>query len=99
MELSQPTTAVSQPATTRALPITRVLLISLIFANVLIIGAWLRFTGLDWAEGMLLHPDEYFVSDVTSRISLPESASQYFDTLTSPLNPNNVGKTFYVYGT
>lgn len=100
MELSQPTTGVSQPVTTtRALPVTRILLISLSLAAVLLLGGWLRFTGLDWADGMLLHPDEYFVSDVTSRISLPATLTEYFDTLRSPLNPNNVGKTFYVYGT
>ncbi|HQE19891.1 MAG TPA: hypothetical protein PK607_15440, partial [Aggregatilineales bacterium] len=38
----------------------RVLSVALLLV-VLAVGAALRFTGLDWDEGVLLHPDERFL--------------------------------------
>lgn len=68
---------------------------------ILIIGlaAALRFTGIDWDRGAHLHPDERFLSMVTTDIKWPGNVTSYFDTKTSPLNPANTGKTFFVYGT
>ena len=73
----------------------------------------------DWDQSQHLHPDERFLTMVSSAISpikgcnLPDisiydcpnsekiwlSVSDYFNTLNSPLNPNNRGYGFYVYGT
>lgn len=61
-------------------------------------GAYFRFVGLDWNEGIPLHPDEYFLRDVTSRIRPPESLSAYFDSQTSTLNPYNNNFGLFVYG-
>ncbi len=61
-------------------------------------GAALRLVGMDWDEGQHLHPDERFLSMVTGAISPVDSWAQYFDTQRSPLNPNNVGYGFFVYG-
>ncbi|NDJ53840.1 MAG: hypothetical protein GYB68_12265, partial [Chloroflexi bacterium] len=61
-------------------------------------AAYVRFTGLDWDEGHLVHPDETFVSWVTSSMSSVPSATAYFDTENSTLNPVNVGHAYYVYG-
>ena len=66
---------------------------------VLFIGAYFRFTGINWGEGQFLHPDERFFIWVTADISPVNSISEYFNTETSSLNPHNRGHGFYVYGT
>jgi hypothetical protein len=70
----------------------------LMLIGILIIGAALRFVGLNWDDGHLLHPDARFLAGVTSSMQPVTSLSEYFDTTTSTLNPNNVGFGFYVYG-
>lgn len=66
---------------------------------VLLIGAYFRFTGINWGEGQFLHPDERFFVWVTADISPVNSLSEYFNTEISSLNPHNRGHGFYVYGT
>ncbi len=66
---------------------------------VLLAAAFFRFNGLDWDEGTYLHPDERFLAMVESSIHPVGSFREYFATQTSTLNPNNVGHTFFVYGT
>ncbi len=63
------------------------------------IAAAFRFIGLDWDGHAHLHPDERFLTMVTTGISWPKDLQQYFDTNVSPLNPQNNGFSFYVYGT
>jgi len=62
---------------------------------VLIIGAYFRFTGLNWDDGQYLHPDERFMTSVASSIT-PGNPLQYFDTANSTLNPFPYGS--YTYG-
>jgi YYY domain-containing protein len=71
----------------------------LLIVVILLIGAYFRFTGINWDNNYHLHPDERFLTMVESAISPVESLGQYFDTANSSLNPNNRGYTFYVYGT
>ena len=72
----------------------------LIFLSALITGAlFLRIVGLNWDEFQHLHPDERFLTMVTSAISSPAGWSGYFNTETSPLNPYNSDYKFFVYGT
>jgi YYY domain-containing protein len=66
---------------------------------ILVLAAFLRFRGLNWDDYSHLHPDERFLTMVETDIQLPDSLSAYFDTANSRLNPNNVGHTFFVYGT
>jgi YYY domain-containing protein len=66
---------------------------------VLILGAVLRFSGLNWDEDTHLHPDERFLTMVESDIQFPDSLGEYFNTASSPLNPRNAGHGFFVYGT
>lgn len=66
---------------------------------ILAVGAYLRFSGLNWDAGTHLHPDERFLTIVESSIKPVSSLGEYFDTSRSTLNPNNVGHGFYVYGT
>lgn len=66
--------------------------------GILIIGAYFRFIGIKWDSTYHLHPDERFLTMVETAIA-PAAPNQYFDTAASPLNPNNRGYTYYVYGT
>lgn len=68
------------------------------FVLVLLAAAYFRLIGLDWDQSQNLHPDERFMTMVTSAVEPAKSFGQYFDTLNSPLNPGNRGFTFYVYG-
>ncbi|HWC29863.1 MAG TPA: DUF2298 domain-containing protein [Dehalococcoidia bacterium] len=65
---------------------------------ILLVGLQLRVSHVNWDKGQHLHPDERFLSIVTSQIRGPESIGQYFNSAESPLNPYNHGDTF-VYGT
>ncbi|MDY6868413.1 MAG: hypothetical protein SVT56_11025, partial [Chloroflexota bacterium] len=73
--------------------------LALILILTILAGGYLRLVGVDWDEGQHMHPDERFLSMVWSAISPVESASEYFDTATSSLNPTNRGYSFFVYGT
>lgn len=69
----------------------------LLLLGVLAIGAYFRFTGLNWDDTYHLHPDERFLTDVASLLRSTDPIT-YLKTSESPLNPYNVGRTFYVYG-
>lgn len=71
----------------------------LLLILVLLFGAVLRFSGLNWDDNTHLHPDERFLTMVESSIQFPGSLGEYFNTETSPLNPHNAGHGFFVYGT
>lgn len=58
-----------------------------------------RFTGMNWDQNQHLHPDERFLTMVATELSWPTSIREYFTTDASPLNPNNKGFGFFVYGT
>lgn len=73
--------------------------LDLLMALVILLGGYLRFTGLQWDENQHLHPDERFLTMVENDISPVQTLSQYFDTDNSSLNPHNRGHGFYVYGT
>jgi hypothetical protein len=63
------------------------------------LAIYFRFTGLDWDEGHLLHPDERFLVMVEGALKWVASFRDYFDTAQSTMNPHNQGFGFYVYGT
>lgn len=71
----------------------------LVLVAILIVGAYLRFFGLNWDGDQHLHPDERFLTMVSSAITPVNSLGQFFDTANSTLNPHNVGYGFFVYGT
>ncbi len=74
-------------------------LYEVILILVLLLGAVLRFSGLNWDQDTHLHPDERFLTMVESSIRFPDSLGEYFNTEASPLNPRNAGHGFFVYGT
>jgi YYY domain-containing protein len=69
---------------------------SAIFVLILLLGAYFRFTGLNWDSGQHQHPDERYISMVIGQIKDVEGPAQYFDTVNSPLNPLKFGS--YTYG-
>src|SRR5215203_2259145 len=71
----------------------------LILLLILLAAGWLRLSGVNWDQGTHLHPDELFLTMVATDIRWPLSIGEYFDTNRSPLNPTNVGRPFFVYGT
>ncbi|MDY7078672.1 MAG: glycosyltransferase family 39 protein, partial [Chloroflexota bacterium] len=70
----------------------------LLVIAILLVGAILRFTGLNWDEGQWIHPDEGHMRGITAVIQMPDSLALYFDTHNSPLNCRNSGHR-YSYGT
>lgn len=66
---------------------------------VFLIAITFRFYGLNWDQSSHLHPDERFLTMVVAAFKQPNSLFQYLDTSSSPLNPANVGFSFFVYGT
>ncbi len=73
-------------------------LIALALVLIIVIGAFFRFTGLNWDENYHLHPDERFLTIVTSSLQPVSDPLSYLRTSESTLNPYNVGQSFYVYG-
>ncbi|MFN2234075.1 MAG: DUF2298 domain-containing protein, partial [Anaerolineales bacterium] len=74
-------------------------LVTMLLVFVLAAGIFLRYTGIDWDEDQHLHPDERFLTMVSTAIEPVDGIQEYFDTANSSLNPHNRGYTFYVYGT
>ncbi|MDP9373653.1 MAG: DUF2298 domain-containing protein, partial [Chloroflexota bacterium] len=75
--------AAAPAARRRALP-------AILFAIILLAGAVLRFHGLDWDDGRLLHPDERHIVDVLyNRITAP-SLDTLLDPRHSTLNTRSV---------
>jgi 4-amino-4-deoxy-L-arabinose transferase-like glycosyltransferase len=66
---------------------------------VLLAAAYFRFTGSDWGQLNIQHPDENYMVSVTLGIQPVHSLAEYFNTATSTLNPAVIGQTAYVYGT
>ncbi len=67
-------------------------------AIILLLAAGFRFFGLNWDDGHHLHPDERFLTMVTTAVKWPASVGEYLDEPRSPLNPRNVGFNFFGYG-
>ncbi|PWH16613.1 MAG: hypothetical protein DDG60_03795 [Anaerolineae bacterium] len=75
------------------------IIFDVLFVLVLIGAAYLRLMGLNWDQSQHLHPDERFLTMVSTALQPVRSVSEYFDTANSTLNPHNRGYGFYVYGT
>ena len=84
----------------------------ILLALILLLGAVFRLVGVNWDEDQHLHPDERFLTMVSSAISVPGLAKPlgalppgcsrwggYFNAECSPLNPYNHNFGLFVYGT
>ncbi|MCA9953889.1 MAG: hypothetical protein KC434_04170, partial [Anaerolineales bacterium] len=57
----------------------------LLLLLILVMAGYFRFTGLTWGEGNFLHPDEFFLMDVASRLRPADGFLEYLRTSESPL--------------
>ena len=89
-EVETPSPLPSPKAEKASWKVTAILLL------VLLLGAYFRFTGLNWDEGQHQHPDERYISMVADNIQGVSSIGEYFDTANSTLNPLRNGS--YTYG-
>jgi hypothetical protein len=71
----------------------------IIFILILALTSFFRLYGNNWDQGQHLHPDERFLTMVTTGIQWPKNIQEYLDTDKSTLNPHNKGFGFFVYGT
>jgi len=73
--------------------------------GILLIAGFLRLTHVNWDANGHLHPDERFLTQISTDTRGPSSIANYFDTDTSAANPYNIKKadgsrqTTFVYGT
>ncbi|HEX9074714.1 MAG TPA: glycosyltransferase family 39 protein, partial [Anaerolineae bacterium] len=86
-------------------------IVPILLSVILLLGAAFRLTGVNWDDLQHLHPDERFLTMVTSALSFPgeDNAGRlppgcrqwggFFDTECSPLNPYNHDFGLFVYGT
>ncbi|MEA3308797.1 MAG: DUF2298 domain-containing protein [Chloroflexota bacterium] len=74
-------------------------LFPLLVIGILLVAGQVRTFNLNWDKGTHLHPDERYLTMVSSALETPAQLSAYWDTATSPLNPENRGYKGYVYGT
>ncbi|MFW6183805.1 MAG: DUF2298 domain-containing protein, partial [Chloroflexota bacterium] len=71
----------------------------LVLFGILLVGAYFRFTGLNWDDNHHLHPDERFLTGIAQRLETTSDPLLYLRTSESPLNPYNLGDVpLYVYG-
>ncbi len=66
---------------------------------IFILAAIFRLYGLNWDENNHLHPDERFLTMVTTSLEFPKSIRGFLDPKLSTFSPYNKGYPFYVYGT
>lgn len=70
--------------------------VNVLLILIILVGAYFRFTGLNWDQGQHQHPDERFISMVAEQIRGVDGFASYFDTENSTLNPLRFGS--YTYG-
>ncbi len=72
----------NQPRVFTLHPALRLLLIALIG-----LGMFLRLAWTNWSQDANLHPDEYGMTNTLTRLSIPKTLAEYFNTRLSPLSP------------
>ena len=53
----------------------------------ILIGVYFRFNHTNWSEGTDLHPDEYGMTGTLTRLAIPATLADYFNTRLSPISP------------
>jgi YYY domain-containing protein len=70
-----------------------------ILLAILLVAAYLRLSHLNWDQGTHIHPDERFLTMVSSAMQLPSGLGEFFDSTRSLMSPYNLDFGFFVYGT
>lgn len=63
------------------------LLFDLLLVALIWFGIGLRFNWVNWSEGTDLHPDEYGLTSTLTRLQIPATLEDYFNTRISPISP------------
>lgn len=63
------------------------LLFDLLLVALVWFGLSLRFNWVNWSEGTDLHPDEYGLTSTLTRLQIPATLDEYFNTRISPISP------------
>lgn len=71
---------------------------NILFLIILLISAFLRWSGINWDQGQHLHPDERHLSMVSTKLKPAANLKNYLNPQISKLNPYNVGVNSFVYG-
>ena len=66
---------------------------------IILLALFFRLYNINWDENQHLHPDERFLTMVSTNMKLPIDLFDYLSPATSPFNPANIGYQFFVYGT
>lgn len=70
-----------------------------LFLTIFLIAIFFRFNNVNWDSNFHLHPDERFLTMVGNASKVPSDIFNYLNPSRSPVNPNNIGYSFFVYGT
>jgi hypothetical protein len=76
----------SQPIVWRDIRWASVLL-GIFLAALVALGVYFRFSWTNWNQDTDLHPDEYGLTSTITRLAMPKSLEDYFNTRLSPLSP------------
>jgi 4-amino-4-deoxy-L-arabinose transferase-like glycosyltransferase len=63
------------------------LALDLVLIGLLVIGIYFRFAWVNWNQDTNLHPDEYGLTGTLTRLAIPKSLGDYFNTRLSPMSP------------
>jgi hypothetical protein len=71
----------------------------ILLVGIILFSMSLRLYNVKWDQGTHQHPDERFLTMLTSDMSIPKTFADYLNPEVSTLNPYNTKYNFYVYGT
>lgn len=71
----------------------------IVLTIIVILAFFVRTYNINWDSGTHIHPDERFLTMVTSDMRLPNSFGDYLNPQVSTMNPHNINYGFFVYGT
>ena len=63
------------------------LALDLLLIALIALGVYFRFNWVNWNQDADLHPDEYGLTSTITRLSIPKSFGDYFNTRLSPISP------------
>ncbi|HLB49408.1 MAG TPA: DUF2298 domain-containing protein [Anaerolineales bacterium] len=55
--------------------------------GLIVVGIYFRFSWMNWSQGADLHPDEYGLTATLTRLSIPDTLTEYFNTRLSSISP------------
>ncbi|HRE26272.1 MAG TPA: hypothetical protein PK954_06540, partial [Anaerolineales bacterium] len=63
------------------------LVFDLLLVGAIALGMFFRFSWTNWNQNTDLHPDEYGLTSTLTRLEIPQTVEDYFNTRISPISP------------